>query len=71
MTVRDVLPEKELLEKAARIKRVEYSPLGKELKSQTDTGKKQYQRLDNTFEFDKTIKREKKTDQNYSKSNLI
>ena len=32
---KDVLPEKGLLEKAATIKRFEYSPLGKELKAQT------------------------------------
>ena len=33
--------------------------------------KKQCQRLGNTFEFDKTIKREKPTDGNCSNSNLI
>ena len=32
LTSRDVLSEKDLLEKAATIKRFEYSPLGKELK---------------------------------------
>ena len=35
-TSKDVLTKKELLEKAATIKRVEYYPLGKELKRQTD-----------------------------------
>ena len=35
-TGKDVLPEKYLLEKAATMKRFEYSPLGKELKEQTD-----------------------------------
>ena len=34
------LPEKDLLEKAAIMKRVEYSPLGKELKAQIDIAKK-------------------------------
>ena len=48
---KDVLPEKDLLEKAATIKRFEYSPLDKELKAQTDIAKKQYQKLDNTFKF--------------------
>ena len=33
------------------MKRFEYSPLGKELKAQTDIAKKQYQKLDNTDEF--------------------
>ena len=36
----NVLPEKDLLEKAATKKRFEYSLLGKELKAQTDIGKK-------------------------------
>ena len=38
------------------MKRFECSPLGKELKAQTDIAKKQYQKLDDTFEFDKIIK---------------
>ena len=33
---KDVLPKKDLLEKAATIKLFEYSPLGKESKAQTD-----------------------------------
>ena len=33
----------------------EYSPLGKELKAQTDIAKKYYQKLDDTYEFDKII----------------
>ena len=60
-----------MLEKVATIKGFEYSPLGKELKAQTGIGKKQYQKVDNTFEFDKIIKKEKPTIENYSKSNLI
>ena len=44
LTGKDVLPEKELLEKAARMKKkIEYSPLGKELKAETDIAKEQYQ----------------------------
>ena len=35
LTGKDVLPEKDLLEKAATIKRFEYSLLGSELKKQT------------------------------------
>ena len=53
------------------MKRFEYSPLGKELKAQTNIAKKQYQKLDNNFEFDKIIKKEKPTFKNYNKSNLI
>ena len=47
-----VLPEKGLLEKAAAIKRSEYSPLGKELKSQTSAPEKQYQVLVKIFQPD-------------------
>ena len=39
MTSKDVLSEKDLLEKAASMKRLEYSPLSKELKAQTDIEK--------------------------------
>ena len=53
------------------MKRFEYSPLSRELKSQTDIAKKQYQKLDNTFEFDKIIKKEGPTFKKYNKSNLI
>ena len=49
LTGKDVFPEKLLLEKVATMKRFEYSPFGKELKSQTDIAKKQYQKLDNFF----------------------
>ena len=59
------------MEKAATMKRFEYSPLGKELKVQTGIAKKQYQKLDNSFGFDKIIKKEKPTFKNYNKSNLI
>ena len=55
MTGRDVSPEKDLLEKAAAIKILEYSPLGSELKKQTDSARKLYQSLDNVYEFDETI----------------
>ena len=45
LTGKDVLPKKDLLEKAATIKRFECSPLGKELKAQTDIAKGQYKFL--------------------------
>ena len=41
------------------MKRFEYSPLGQELKTQTDIAEKQYQKLYLTFGFDKIIKKEK------------
>ena len=43
LTEKVVLPKKDLLEKAAAIKRFEYSLLGKELKRQANVAEKQYQ----------------------------
>ena len=43
------------------MKSFDYSPLGKELKVQTDLAKKQYQKLGDTYELDKTIKKEMST----------
>ena len=48
LTGKDLLLDKDLLEKLAELKRFEYSPLGKELKAQNDITKKQYQKLDDT-----------------------
>ena len=42
LTSKDVLPDKDLLEKAATIKRFEYLPLDKESKAQTSIAKDQY-----------------------------
>ena len=75
MAGQDFISEKNLPEKAAAIKRFEYSSLGKELEAQTDIAKKQYQGLDNAFISNKDnknvneslIKKEKKK----YKSNLI
>ena len=39
---KDVLPEKDLLEKAAALKIFKYSPLGKELKGKSSAAEKQY-----------------------------
>ena len=52
LTDKDVLLEKELLEKAATVRRFGYSPLDKELKAQTEIAKKKYQKLGGTFKFD-------------------
>ena len=54
-TDKDVLPKKDLIEKAVALKRFEYSLLGKELQVQTGIAKKQYQKFDNT---DKTMNKE-------------
>ena len=70
MTGKDVLPEKYLLEKSAELTRFKYFLLGKELKAQTDIAKKQYQKLDDTHEFDETINK-KSTFKKYSKSDVI
>ena len=52
MTDKDVLLEKDLLEKAAAWKRLEYSTLGKELKKQTSVVEKKYQDFDKIFNHD-------------------
>ena len=52
------------------MKRLEYSPLGKELKAPADIAKKQYQKLDDTNEFDETIYKES-TLKKYCQSDLI
>ena len=56
--------KKGLLEKAAALKRFEYSPLGKEFKAQTSAAEKQYQVLNKIFKLDEkeepaTTKKEK------------
>ena len=58
LTGKEVLPEKDLLEEAATTKRFKYSPIGGELKKQTDIAEKEYKRLDKTYELDKIIKKE-------------
>ena len=57
--------------KAATMKRFEYSPLARELKAQTDIARKQYQKLDITYEFHKIIKKEKPKFKKYNTSSLI
>ena len=49
LTGEDVLTAKKLLEKAATMKRFEYSLLDKELKAQTDIAQRQFQGLDKAF----------------------
>ena len=71
LTGKNVLTEKDFPENAAELRRFDYSPLGKELKAQTDIAKKQYEKLDSTSKLAKIIEKEKPTLENYSKSNLI
>ena len=76
MTGKDSLPEKDLLEEAATLKRLQYSSLGKELKAQTDIVNKQYQELNKSFKSDEqevpiTIKKEKQTIKKCNRSDLI
>ena len=66
-----VLPEKDLLKKAAAIKRIEYSPLGKELKKQTGVPEKQYKKCDNAFESNKKEEDKTKKKRSRSKPNLV
>ena len=60
-----------MLEKAASVKVFEHSPLGKELKAQTCTAEKQYQKLGKAFKFNKNeekiLKSRAKTSIVYSK----
>ena len=56
MTGKDVLPEKDLLEKVAVLTRFECLPLGKELKKQTSVAEKQYQIFDKVFNHDEKEK---------------
>ena len=68
LTGKDILPEKELLGKAAIIERSEYSLLGKELKKQTSIAEKEYQKIDNTYEPDRI---KNSVTKKYNRSNLI
>ena len=54
MPGKDVLPEKDLLRKAATIKRFQDLPFGSELEKQTDIVKRQYQRLNKFHRFTMT-----------------
>ena len=67
LTYKDVLPEKDLLEKASAIKIFEHS-IGKELKAQINAAEKQYQKLGKVFESNKN---EEKIPKSCAKSNLV
>ena len=59
-TGKDVLTEKDWVEKAGTMKGFYYFALGKELKAQTDIAKKQYQAFGKTFETGETINKKSK-----------
>ena len=71
LTSEGVFPEKDLLEKAAALKRFEYSPLDKELKKQTSVAEKQYQKLNNAFESNKREEVKKKTTTTTTKKAML
>ena len=72
MNSKDVLPEKDLLQKAAAMKIFDYLLLGKEFKGQTDITKKQNQGLGKNYEFDEeALNKKRPTFKKYSKSDPL
>ena len=61
LTGKDVLPEKDLQQKAVAIKRFEYSLLGKELKNETSVSKKTIKNLIMLLNLIKRKKTKQKT----------
>ena len=73
MTGKEVLLEKELLEKAAAVKRFKYFLFRKELRRQTSVSEKhfQYQKFGNAFEFNKKKGDKTKNRRSRAKSHLF
>ena len=71
MTGKNVLQEKDLLEKSAAIEGFEYSPLDKELKKGASVAEKQYQKLGNAFESNKKEECKTKNKRSLAESNLV
>ena len=71
MTGKDVLPENNLLEKAAAIKRFAYSLLGKEFKKKRSVAEKQYKKIDTAFEYNKKEEVKTKNKGSRSKTYLV
>ena len=71
LTGKDLLPEKELLEKAAAMKRLEYSSLGKELKKQTSVAEKLQQEFYNASESNKKEEDKAKNKRSRAKLNIV
>ena len=57
LTGENVLPEKDLLEKAAIMKRFEHLAFSKELETQIDIAKKQYRKLEKVLSLIKQLKK--------------
>ena len=73
LTAENILQEKRLLEKAAIIKRFQYSHLDKKLKVQTGIAKDQYQGFDKFYAFNKTVANDKRNNSdniNFNKFNI-
>ena len=74
LTGKDVLPEKDLLKKSAKIKRFEYSLLSKELKAQSNIGIDQYKLLkkqkNNVIDDKREDNDNRKEEYNSGKSNV-
>ena len=68
MSGKDILPKKDLLEKAAELIKFKYLPLGKELEAQHSAAEKHYQKSDKVFESNK---KEEKIVKIRAKSNLV
>ena len=71
LTSKDVLSEKDFLEKAAAIKRFEYSPLGEDLKKQTNVAEKQYWKFYRVSESNKNEEDKTKNKKRRCGSNLV
>ena len=71
MTGKIVLPEKDLSEKAAAIKKFEYSPLGKELKEQASVEEKEYQKFDSAFDSNRNQQDKTKNKESRVGLNLV
>ena len=71
MTDKDVLQEKDLLEKVAADQIFEYSQLGKELENQASVAENHYQKLDNAFESNKKGGLKTKNKRSHAKTNLV
>ena len=71
MTEKDDLPGKDLLEKAAAVRKFEYFLLGKEFKKQTSVAEKQYHKLDNAFESNEKEEDKAKNKRNSANSDLV
>ena len=71
LTDKDVLQEKDLLEKVAAVQIFEYSQLGKELENQASVAENHYQKLDNAFESNKKGGLKTKNKRSHAKTNLV